>query len=88
MVVEREEYPHALQKKATGGATSEVIRETAGWTRPSLTLGTSTPASTRPSWRQSYIAMSCGNNAKVEGLDVTLDDPAGLCGWDLMDDQM
>ena len=57
---------------------SEVIKETAGWTRPGLTLGTSTPASTRPSWQQSYIAMSCGNNARVEGLDVTLDDPAGL----------
>ena len=49
VVVEQEEYPHALQRKATGGATSEVVRETAGWTRPGLTLGTSTPASTRPS---------------------------------------
>ena len=38
----------ALQRKATGGATSEVVRETAGWTRPDLTLGTSTSASTRP----------------------------------------
>ena len=26
VVVEREEVPHALQKKATGGATSEVVR--------------------------------------------------------------
>ena len=88
VVVEREEYPHALQRKATGGATSEVVRETAGWTRPGLTLGTSTPASTRPSWRQSYIAISCGNNARVEGLDVTLDDPAGLRRWVLMDGWM
>ena len=67
---------------------SEVIKETAGWTRPGLTLGISTPAFARLSWRQSYIAMSCGNNARVEGLDVTLDDPAGLRGWVLMDGRM
>ena len=64
--------------KLLKGATSEVVRETAGRTRHGLTLGTSISASTRPSWRQSYIAMSCGNNARVEGLDVTLDSPAGL----------
>ena len=46
VVVEREEYPHALQRKATRGATSKVVRETAGQTRPGLTLGTSTSAST------------------------------------------
>ena len=46
VVVEREEYPHALQRKATRGATSKVVRETAGRTRPGLTLGTSTSAST------------------------------------------
>ena len=28
--------------------------------------------------------MSCGNNIKVESLDVTLDDLAGLCGWVLI----
>ena len=38
----------ALQWKAIGGATSEVVRKTAGWTRPNLTLGTLTLASTRP----------------------------------------
>ena len=27
--------------------------------------------------------MSCGNNAKVESLDVTLDDPAGCTRTDL-----
>ena len=37
----------ALQRKATGRATSELVRETAGWTRPDLTLGTSISASTR-----------------------------------------
>ena len=31
VVVEQEEYPHALQRNATrGGAISKVIRETAG----------------------------------------------------------
>ena len=88
LVVEQEEYPHALQRKATGGATSEVIREMAGWIRPGLTLGMSTPASTRPFWRHSYIVMSCSNNAKVEGLDVTLDDLVSLHGWVLMDSRM
>ena len=81
VVVEREENPHALQRKATGGATREVVRETAGWTRSGLTLGTSTSDSTRPVfpvwWKQQ----------KVEGLDVTLDGPAVQCtqmdpgGW-------
>ena len=46
VLVEQEEYPHALQKKATRGATSKVIRGTAGRTRPGLTFGTSTLAST------------------------------------------
>ena len=63
-------------------------RPTPFWTRPGLTLGTLTSASTRPSWRQSYIAMSCNNNARVEGLDIILDDPAGLRGRVLMNGQM
>ena len=88
VVVEREEYPHALQKKATRRATSKVVREVTSWTWPGLTLGTSTPASTRLFWQQSYIAMSCSNKARVEGLDITLDDPAGLHGWVLMDGRM
>ena len=46
VVVEREECPHALQKKATRGATNKVVRETAGRTRSGFTLGTSTSAST------------------------------------------
>ena len=62
--------------------TKTTCRPTPFWTRPGLTLGTLTSASTRPSWRQSYIAMSCGNNAKVEGLDVTLDYPAGCMRTD------
>ena len=45
VVMEQEEYPHALQKKATGGATSKVVREMASQMRPSLTFGTSTLAS-------------------------------------------
>ena len=52
------------------------------WTRLSLTLGMSTSVSIRPSWQQSYIAMSCGNNTRVEGLDVTLDNPAGFMRTD------
>ena len=48
-------------RKPLVGATSEVLRETADWTQSGLTLGTSTLAST------------CG---KIEGLDVTLDNPA------------
>ena len=47
VVVEQREYLHALQRKTTGrGATSEVIREIASWTRPGLTLGTLISAST------------------------------------------
>ena len=46
--------------------------------QPGLTLGTSISASTRPSWRQIYITMFCSNNTRIEGLDITLDNPAGL----------
>ena len=52
--------PHALQRKATGGGTSEVVRETAGWTRPGLTLGTSTSASTEPSLCGGGTPSLCG----------------------------
>ena len=57
VVMERGEYPHTLQRKAIGRrAMRKVERETAGWTRPDLTLGTSISASTSPFGRQSYIA--------------------------------
>ena len=46
VVVEREECPRALQKKATKGATNKVVRETTGRMRLGLTLGTSTSALT------------------------------------------
>ena len=56
----------------------------ASWTRPGLTLGTSTSASIRPSLYDEG-PLSCVVKARlscmvetVEGLDVTLDDPAGL----------
>ena len=41
VVVEREGNPHALQRKATGGATSEVVRKTStsASTPPSLCSG-------------------------------------------------
>ena len=46
VVMEREEYPHAPQTKATGGrAMSKVVRKMAGWTRPYQTLETLTSAS-------------------------------------------
>ena len=80
VVVERERYLHVLYKKAIREATSEVVRETASWTRPGLTLRMSTQAFTRLFWWQSYIAMSYGNNTRMEGLDVTLDNSADLCG--------
>ena len=50
----------ALQRKATVGATSKVVRETAGWTRPDLTLGTSTSASTRPPLCGGGLPFLCG----------------------------
>ena len=46
VIVEWEEYPHALQKKATREVTSKVVREMAGRIRPGLTLRMSTSAST------------------------------------------
>ena len=46
VVVEREECPRALQRKAIKGATSKVVRETASRMWLGLTLGTSTSAST------------------------------------------
>ena len=48
VVVEREGALHALQRKATGRAVSKVVKETAGWMWPDLTLGTSTSAFTKP----------------------------------------
>ena len=41
-----------------------------------------------PGGRVTSQQMSCGNNARVEGLDVTLDDPAGLRGRVLMNGWM
>ena len=60
--------------------TKTTCRATPFWTWPGLILGTSISVSTRPSWQQNYIAMSCGNNARIEGLDVTLYDPTD-CMW-------
>ena len=48
--VKQEKYLYVLQKKATRETTSEVVKETAGRTRPSLTLETSTSAFTRSFW--------------------------------------
>ena len=46
VVVEQEEYPHVLQRKATRGVMNKVVRETAGRTWPSLIFETSTSVST------------------------------------------
>ena len=54
----------ALQKKATRGATSKVMRETAGWTRLDLTLGMSTSASTRPSLCGGGPSSLCGGDGR------------------------
>ena len=32
--------------------------------------------------------MSYGNNARVEALDITLDNLVGLCGWVLMNGRL
>ena len=64
------------------------MRETAGWTRPGLTLGTSTSASTAfPVWRRSVFPV-WWRRQKVESLDVTLDDPAGVRRWILVNGRM
>ena len=68
--------------------------KTAGRTRSGLTLGTSTSASTRPSLCGEG-PLFCVVEARLpcmvetaEGLDVTLDNPAGLRRWILMDGWM
>ena len=57
-------------------------RLTPFWTWPGFTFGISISAFTRPSWQQSYIAMFYGNNVRVKGLDIILDDPAGYTRTD------
>ena len=46
MVVEQEEYPHALRKATGGGVTNKVVKVITSWMRLYLILGTSTSAST------------------------------------------
>ena len=68
---------------------SKLVKEMAGWMQPGLILRSSTSASIRLSWWQSYIvAISCGNNIRVEGLDVTPDNPTGLRRWVLINGQI
>ena len=88
VVVVWEEWPRALQRKATGGATvvvrERLARQSTAWLsgrQHQLLPGL-------PGGRVTSQQMSCGNDARVEGLDVTLDDPAGLRGWVLMDGRM
>ena len=88
VVVKREEYPHALQRKATEkGVMSKVVkRQLAGRGQAWLLGRQHQLLPGRPSGP--YIVISCGNNTRVEGLDVTLNDPAGLHGWVLMNGWM
>ena len=60
----------ALQRKATRGAISEVVRETTGWTWPDLIFGTSTSAFTKPPL--------CGGGP----LSLCSGNPSFLCGED------
>ena len=46
VVVEQEEHFYALRKATGGGAMNKVVKETASWTRPCLTFGTSISAFT------------------------------------------
>ena len=61
-----------------------MVRETAGWTRPGLTLATSTSASTLVHYYQvgsgggKLPSSKLSSGAKGKGLDVTLDDLAGF----------
>ena len=73
VVVEREEVPYALQKKATGGATIEVVRSRlAGRSRPDF----------RGRQHQLLPPSFCdGGPSWVEGLDITLDNPADGFWW-------
>ena len=90
VVVEREKYPHALQRKATGGgATSKVVRRWLAGRGQAWPLGRQHQLLPGPpGGRVTSQQMSCGNNARVEGLDVTLDDLAGLRGRVLMNGWM
>ena len=65
--------------------------KTAGQTQSGLTFQISTSASIRPSLYGkgplSYVIKACLLCVvkMAEGLDITLDNPAGLCRWILMD---
>ena len=85
-VVEQEECPHALQKKATRGeAISKVVRRWLAGRGQDWPLGRQHQLLPGLSGgRVTLQQMFCGNNARVEGLDVTLNDPAGLRGWVLI----
>ena len=93
VVVEEEKVPHALWK-ATGGATSKVMRR---W------LARRGQAWLSGRQHQLLLGLRCVMEARfscmvearlpcvvetAEGLDVTLDDPAGLRRWILMDGWM
>ena len=90
VMVEQEKCPHALQRKATGvGATRKVVRRRLAGRGQAFLLGRQhqlLPGSF--GGRVTSQQMFCGNNVRLEGLDVTLDDPADLCGQVLMNGWM
>ena len=86
VVVEQEGSPHALQKQATRGAAMSGERD--GWldaARPdswdvNISFYRAFPVWWRPAfpvWRRPVFPV-WWRRQKVEGLDVTLDDPAGV----------
>ena len=89
-MVEREECPHALQRKATGGRiTSKVVRRRLAGRGQAWPLGRQHQLLPGLLGRRVTLQqMSCGNNARVEGLDVTLDNPVGVRGRVLMNSWM
>ena len=67
--MKREKNPHALQNKVIKRATSKVVRKTVGSAQAGLTFKTLTSVFTK----STLIA-----NA-IKSLDITLNNPAGIC---------
>ena len=53
-----------LQRKATKGAMSKVVKDTAGWTRSDLTLKISISASTRLFFCDGGLSFLCGGDGR------------------------
>ena len=88
VVVEQKDCPYALWRKATGkGATSKLVRRRLARRGQVWFLGYQhqlLPGRLGSRVTSQCLAMSSSNNSRVEGLNVTLDDPASLHGRVLM----